>query len=255
MPIAGQSSQKSSQENNERKKRDKEERERRVRAAVDAYFDEQAPGGLQRSLKEICRVYDAKYSTAWHRARGRQTRKDAHEGQKKLTAIEEAVLKEHVKQAGREGAPLSTEDIRDKAEVISGASLGINWGRNYAKRNADLKTKSTTSLEAVRASHFTEANATSLYDTYEDICRRFDIPPENRWNMDEKGTVEGDGRRRRVVVDASQGHVPKVAGAGRETVTTLECVNAVGDALPFMAIFKGKRINSAWADGNLDDAQ
>ena len=67
---------------------------------------------------------------------------------------------------------------------------------------------------------------------------------ENVWNMDESGFGIGESQNTKVLVPiGSQSKTKRTIGK-QEWVTDIECINAAGDALPPMIIWKGKHLNS-----------
>ena len=79
-----------------------------------------------------------------------------------------------------------------------------------------------------------------------------DIPPENIWNMDEKGFQEGGGRKRngeKVILLHHSRSCYKAKSDGLQLVTVIECVNAAGEKMPPGVIFQGKRLKKEWYEG------
>ncbi|KAE9384674.1 hypothetical protein BT96DRAFT_756739, partial [Gymnopus androsaceus JB14] len=59
-------------------------------------------------------------------------------------------------------------------------------------------------LEECRASSLTPAAVAGFYDILEEVVAQYQIPPENIYNMDEKGIQMGVGERTAVLVDRNQ---------------------------------------------------
>ncbi|KAJ3740688.1 hypothetical protein EV360DRAFT_16766, partial [Lentinula raphanica] len=59
-------------------------------------------------------------------------------------------------------------------------------------------------LEEARARSLTPAAVNGFYDLLQETVTEFNIPPENIYNMDEKGIQMGVGDRTAVLVDRNQ---------------------------------------------------
>jgi hypothetical protein len=71
--------------------------------------------------------------------------------------------------------------------------------------------------------------------------------------MDESGFGIGEEQVMEVLVylDSKQKH--KVIGGKQEWVTAIECINAAGEALAPLLIFKGQNINTGWINEQSPD--
>jgi hypothetical protein len=72
------------------------------------------------------------------------------------------------------------------------------------------------------------------------------IPPENIYNMDEKGIQLGLGKRVLAFFDHDQKDVYNVEDGDRELVTVIETVCADGAALRPSVVFKAQRRDLKW---------
>ncbi|KAM4066310.1 DDE superfamily endonuclease [Hirsutella rhossiliensis] len=72
------------------------------------------------------------------------------------------------------------------------------------------------------------------------------IKPENRYNMDEAGIMEGLGENGLVVGSAEKRSVQKKTPGSRVWTSFIECVSAAGTFLPPPVIFKGKSVQQQW---------
>jgi hypothetical protein len=64
--------------------------------------------------------------------------------------------------------------------------------------------------------------------------------------MDESGFGIGDSQNTRVIVPIKFNHKNNAVPGKQEWVTDIECINAVGEALSPLLIFKAKNLNSGW---------
>ncbi|KAG9082662.1 hypothetical protein FS749_006670 [Ceratobasidium sp. UAMH 11750] len=81
----------------------------------------------------------------------------------------------------------------------------------------------------------------NLYDKYK-------IPPERRFNCDEKGHQIGVTGNEKVLVMRRDPGVKQDGNAAgsHETVTTIETISAQGVMLPLFIIMKGKNVQKRW---------
>ncbi|KAF8218460.1 hypothetical protein L208DRAFT_1351225 [Tricholoma matsutake] len=82
------------------------------------------------------------------------------------------------------------------------------------------------------------------FDLLEAIIKKYDIPPENIYNMDEKGVQCGGGCKAQVqkyFVPCSKHPKYKLCSANLELVTIVECVTADGGYIVPGIIFEGKQ--------------
>lgn len=84
----------------------------------------------------------------------------------------------------------------------------------------------------------------------EQIITEYNIPPENIYNMDEKGVQLGVGGSVAGIVDRDMRTVYNIENGNREHVTIIETICADGSVLPPSVIFQGKRINATWGKVN-----
>jgi hypothetical protein len=202
------------------------------------------------SIREAARAFQVRKSTLAARLKGRKTRKDAHQGEKKLNDAAEEALVAWIKEMGRRGVPLHASTVAAHASVITGQTVGECWVRRFRERHPDIKVKWTTGLEKCRAQALNQTAVEEFYDTLQDLVETYNIPEENIYNMDEKGIQLGMGKRVRAFVDRGQDCVYQVEDGDRELVTVLECVCADGSAIPPSVVFKGTRRNLEWGRDN-----
>lgn len=92
-------------------------------------------------------------------------------------------------------------------------------------------------------------NFTTVKQHFEDldaILKKYDIPWENVYNMDEKGIQLGGGRKsdgRNFYFSRNDRMHYQIKGGSLELVTVVECISADGIALPPGFIFQGSVID------------
>ena len=72
------------------------------------------------------------------------------------------------------------------------------------------------------------------------------IKPENRWNMDEAGIMEGQGENGLVVGSAKKRFIQKKQPGSKAWTSFIECISPIGKALDPLIMFKGKSVQQQW---------
>lgn len=226
--------------------------EERIQLALDAIIrNGYRPNGRPwLSLREAAKVYSVSKSTLTARFHGRKTRQEAHEQERNLTYAAESALVEWIQEMGRRGIPLHASAVAEHASNISGERIGEHWVQRFRSRHPELKAKWTTGLEKCRAQSLNHAAVTDFYKTTQEAIKKYNIPEENIYNMDEKGIQLGVGARVLALVDRDQKTVQQVEDGNRELVTVIECVCADGTAIHPLVVFKGVRRDLEWGRNN-----
>jgi hypothetical protein len=115
----------------------------------------------------------------------------------------------------------------------------------FLRRNPILQTKRARNIDSVRVNGATT-------QVIKDWFQRLNIPaislikPENRWNMDESGIMEGMGVNGLVVGSSERRSIQKKQPGSRAWTSFIECISATGKALLPLVIFKGKLVQQQW---------
>lgn len=141
--------------------------ETRIGLALAAYRKSQARTNIsdrdKLSLRKCAKLFDVSRSTLTDRFNGIKPRRQAHEHQQNLTAVQEDVLAAWAKSLGRRGVPLTPAAIADYATEICGFSVGVNWPHRFIERHPELKTRWTQSMEKCRATAVNYTNVQGVY--------------------------------------------------------------------------------------------
>ncbi|TFK17589.1 hypothetical protein FA15DRAFT_661337 [Coprinopsis marcescibilis] len=119
---------------------------------------------------------------------------EAHEAQMKLTLAEEAILVDWIKVQGRRGVPVTYELLINHASAIAGTTVGKSWPHRFMKCHPDILVCNSQALEKCHANNVNKATIDGFYDIIEEVITKYNIPPENIYNMDEKGIQLGVGK-------------------------------------------------------------
>ena len=104
-----------------------------------------------------------------------------------------------MKITGRRGMAFTPKIVQQYATRLAGALVSSSWVKRFTARHADdLKVRWTTTLEAFRTRALNRTVVREYFDIIWELIEKYHIPPENIYNMNEKGNMLGLGKRRRV---------------------------------------------------------
>jgi hypothetical protein len=145
---------------------------------------------------------------------------------------------------------MTAQTVADQTADIIGGPVGASWVDRFKARHKDLKVKWTSTLEKCRATNVNPTLVGEFYDILEEVIHKYNIPPENLYNMDEKGIQLGIGSKVAAFVDRDQRNLYSVEDGNRELVTIIETVSADGFALKPSVIYEGVRRDLEWGRNN-----
>jgi hypothetical protein len=203
-----------------------------------------------KSIRVASREWGVPFSTLQNRNKGRENHSIASETQQRLSPSQEEHLSNWVLAQEALGVPLTHGQIRQFASrilVIKGDSqiLGKRWMEGFLRRNPILRTKRARNIDSMRVNRATT-------QVIKDWFPRLAIPiislikPENRYNMDESGIMEGMGANGLVVGSSNRRAIQKKQPGSRAWTSFIECISATGKALLPLVIFKGKSVQQQW---------
>jgi len=229
--------------------------EKRLRLALDLIrnspLSPKTSTGHTMSVRAAAAKTGCAKSTLAKRWNGRTTRALAHGTQQKVAPAMEKVLVEWIVELGRRGLPTGRALVIEKAEAISGVTLGEQWYHRFMRRHRDtLASRWTRSLETARAKGLNKPATVDFMKQREQLQKEYNIQPEHDYNLDEKGIMNGQGDKARVLVHKQQRHTYKIHSGGRQLSTVIECFSASGKALVPTLIHKGERMRKSWFNDN-----
>lgn len=127
---------------------------------------------------------------------------------------------------------------------------GKDWLRLFLRRNPDLSTRRAQNLNPARAQKLNRAIVSDYFEKINELMTTLNLKdkPQNVYNMDEKGCRLTIHHQQRVLAERGVKRVHMVAPEHAENVTVVACCNAIGNAIPPMIIFKGKRLKPEFLD-------
>jgi hypothetical protein len=214
-----------------------------VQRALDAVIK----GG---SVRKAHKDYGVPRSTIQNRIYGHVSMREAKEPYQRLSLVQEQRLTDWVLTQEALGQNPTHSQIRTFAGRILAAKgdaipLGKRWMQGFLKRNPILKTKKQFKIDSVRVNGATTDIIKPWFNKLA-VPRIKAIKPENRWNMDEAGIMEGQGVNGLVVGSVNRHFVQKKQPGSKAWTSFIECISAIGVALLPLVIFKGKSVQQQW---------
>jgi len=180
-------------------------------------------------------------------------RREAHTAQRKLNDIEEKALADWIKRMEGWGFPPMVWRVRQMADELLkdrgiNNGVGINWVSKFLSRQPDLTERWSKSIDKDRISGLNWTNTWFWFwfNLLDATLKKYNIQPEDIWNLDEKGFAMGKAGSVKVVCQKSTLQAHMAEPGNREWATILECISAAGKILSAFVIFKAKVQKESW---------
>jgi hypothetical protein len=101
-------------------------------------------------------------------------------------------LTRYIRDTQLQYAPVNREQLHVVAEMLAqlnepNARLGKNWLSRFLNRHSDLKTSRNRGLDSKRITAAIPSQIEGWFAYVNDVVQRFNIHPQDIWNMDEIG--------------------------------------------------------------------
>jgi hypothetical protein len=227
------------------------EQEGRILLAIQAFKNQESA-----SLREIARVFNVPRSTLRDRLSGHTERSATRANSFKLTEIEEESLRKWILSMDSRGAAPRPSTVREMADLLLAArgstpplSVGQNWVTNFVKRHPLLSSRFSRRYDYQRAKCEDPRIISEWFSLVQKTIFSYGIDPDDIYNFDETGFAMGLIATAKVITRREfYGRRSLLQPGNRAWVTTIECINASGWALPPCVIFKGKVFIESWFD-------
>jgi hypothetical protein len=232
------------------------DKESSIQKAIAAYTT-----GVYSSVRAAAIAFFIPVQTLRDRTKGTRSRSMANEHHQSLSPTEERTLLKWITHLTRAGYPIApslaydiAENIRSQRYQLSTTRrsdlllrpLGKNWLAKFKSRHPEIRGVWARKIENARHKAVTREAVTSWFEAVTSLVVQYQYPPHRIYNMDESGFAIGDSQSSRALVNIREGTSWKVISGRQEWVTAIECVNALGTALPPLVIFKALHTNTAW---------
>lgn len=199
------------------------------------------------SMRKAAKLHGVPTSTIAHRLSGTQNRQTSHQHLQKLSPAQEKSLCSWVVIQDSIGCPPTHAQIKEFAGHIAKQNgyknhIGTHWMAAFLRRNPDVKNLKGRNLETSRYNGATAESIKHFFTTKIEDPAIKAVKPENRYNMDEIGIVEGLGSNCLVVGSSNKKITIPKNSSSRSWMTILECISATGRPLSPLATFEGKTV-------------
>jgi hypothetical protein len=148
--------------------------------------------GQFKSIRQVSRATDVARSTVQDRRAGCQPRGQEEVKYARLTRYQEEILAKSIQNTQLQYAPVNREQLHIVAEMLvqlnePNTRLGKNWLSRFLNRHPDLKTSHNRGLDSKRITAAIPNQIEAWFAHVDDVIQRFNIHPQDRWNMDEIG--------------------------------------------------------------------
>ena len=179
------------------------------------------------NIREAARIYNVPRTTLQRRLNGHGFRAEQRANSHKLTQNEEESIVRWILSLDQRGAAPRPSYVQEIANILLSKrgdtnvkTVGVNWTTNFIKE---------------------------WFDRVQITIMQHGIPYEDIYNFDETGYAMGLVATAKVVTRAEMVGKPFLVQPGnQEWVTSIECINSSGWALPPCVIFKGKVHIEGW---------
>jgi DDE superfamily endonuclease/Tc5 transposase DNA-binding domain/helix-turn-helix, Psq domain len=202
------------------------------------------------SIRKAALHWGVPRTTLRHRLQGSESRKEAFTSFQRLSPAQEKSLTTWILSQNDLGLPPTHAQIKQFTTRILAMKgdydpLGKRWFQAFLRRNPSLCTQRAHSRESARINGATTEVIRPWFNRLH-ISEIQAIKPENRYNMDEAGIMEGLGENGLVVGSAEKRSIQRKTPGSRVWTSFLECISATGVSLPPLVMFKGKSVQQQW---------
>ena len=212
--------------------------------------------GRYPSMRQAAEINGIAFTTLRRRFHGGKNRVAGHEGQQLITAAEERAIVRWIYRLELAGFPPRIEHVREAVMLLRKEALeenlqsiiGQHWITRFLDRHPDLVAKFSSAFDKKRIKASDPKVLIDHFRRLGGLIRKFDIPEEMWFNMDEKGIMMGKSDRCKVICGRrGRGMTGKLAQDGnRELITVIETICGNGTVLPPLIIFKGAKRYMGW---------
>jgi len=202
------------------------------------------------SLRKAALQWGIPRATLQGRICGSESHQQAAANQQRLSPVQEHHLTSWILTQESLGLPPTHAQIKEFTQRILALKgdhkpLGKHWMQAFLKRNPAIRTKKHTTIDSQCVNGAT-TEVIKPWFQHLHLPEIQAIKPENRYNMDESGIMEGLGVNGLVVGSSERCSIQKKQPGSKAWTSFLECISATGVALPPLVIFKGKTVQQQW---------
>nr|XP_022899813.1 uncharacterized protein LOC111413165 [Onthophagus taurus] len=179
-----------------------------------------------------------------------------------LNEEQEADLESIIIRMSRVGLPLTPRTVRRSVfrfcqEANIGHKFnnekelaGFTWYKSFLKRHPNIAKRKPQMMNITRAQKLNPTIVQDHFSKLDTVLRELNLKhsPQFIYNLDEKGCRLTLHHAHKVLAEKGERRIHLLANEHAENVTLVACVNALGQAVPPMIIFKGLRKKDTYSD-------
>ena len=154
------------------------------------------------NISAVKQILNEKYKTTiclgtlhYHASGEHQNSRNAHTAQQLLSPVQENILIELIILLSDTSHCISKQTVQKKTEYLCGQKPGQTWIHTFLSCHLDVILGKPSGLDPKCAQAFNCPTVMHHFDLLEAIFKKYKIPPENIYNMDEKGVQHGGGHK------------------------------------------------------------
>ncbi|KAF8592797.1 hypothetical protein K439DRAFT_1610243 [Ramaria rubella] len=175
---------------------------------------------------------------------------DAHDNKKHLGNEQTQVLIDWCKHYVQMGSPFTRLDLATRVYQLSGKVPGCVWVAHFLEKHAsELQLGKAQGLDPKRVTVFNETVVSQHFYLLGETLTKYEIPPENIYNEDEKGLQlcgECKNLNRQFIFETGVKQYYVIHSDSLTLVTVIEAVCADGLVVPPILIILGAQTGEWW---------
>jgi DDE superfamily endonuclease/Tc5 transposase DNA-binding domain/helix-turn-helix, Psq domain len=233
------------------------EREERIQQALKAISDKSFT-----SIYAAAQHFDVPRNSLTRRVKNANSQYQPREFGRLLSNAEESTLIRWIKRYTIAGCPATPSLLKELAQLLrtrrvrhASSShpsppilrpIGHEWLYRFLNRHKDIESIYARQMQAARYNGASYTTVKQWFDAVAAQIKEYGYKHANIWNMDESGFGIGESQTTKVLIPFRYNQKSKIIGGKQEWVTTIEAINAAGEALPPIIIWKGKHLYSGF---------
>lgn len=210
------------------------------------------------SIRQASRTWHIPKSTLHDRVTGTQSHSNAAYAQQVLSDYQEDCLVLFIVNQSTLGLALTRFETRALAAKLAYSQpdappLGRRWFTAFLARHPEFRSRKNQRVEAKRLKAATKPVIGTWFHLLELPVVKAINKPDNRWNADEGGLMEGRGENALTLGYSNSEPLSQKDFNSRAWTSFLECISATGKSLIPLIIFKGLIVQQQWFPIALSD--
>ncbi|KAL2887374.1 hypothetical protein HOO65_050495 [Ceratocystis lukuohia] len=203
------------------------------------------------SIRRAARTYKIDERRLRRRRQGIQSQRDTFNKSRRLSDLEEQILKNCILDLDLRGFPPRLHDVKEMADQLladrDAPPVGTRWASHFVKRHPDLKTRFFRKYDSQRAKCRDLTIIRNWFQLVANTIARYSIRSDDIYNFDETSFLMGMIASGIVVTGSERRSKPKSVQPGnREWITVIQAIDAEDWSIPPFIIGAGQYHLANW---------